>query len=353
MQNSEVKYCLNDKCIVPAVITTIESRSECYTRYDGGYNIVQSPIFTAPMCAVVDNDNYSTWVENGIQAIIPRTVPWLTRCYHMENGHWVAVSQKEFYNYFCTEARVLRGPAQTYYICIDTANAHRKSIYDMVNEAKGYADEEGYQIVVMVGNIANPETYKWICHNSRIDYVRLCIGTGNGCITTTQTGVHYPEASLIEECAKMKGWHNAPKIIADGGMRNNANILTALALGADYVMCGSLFAAMDESCAQWHSDPITGEKTRLYFGMSTKKAQKLMNAASQKPIPEDKLKLKTSEGTFKYLKPTGSIVGWMDNFNSYLASVMSYTDCRTLKEFTSGNVKVITKSPATTESVNK
>ena len=143
MQNSEVKYCLNDKCIVPAVITTIESRSECYTRYDGGYNIVQSPIFTAPMCAVVDNDNYATWVENGIQAIIPRTVPWLTRCYHMENGHWVAVSQKEFYNYFCTEARVLRGPAQTYYICIDTANAHRKSIYDMVNEAKDYADKEG------------------------------------------------------------------------------------------------------------------------------------------------------------------------------------------------------------------
>lgn len=352
MDNS-VKYCLNDKCIVPAVITEIESRSECQTRYDNSYSYVKTPIFTAPMCTVVDHDNYSTWVENGIQAIIPRTVPWLTRCHHMEIGHWVALSQKEFYNYFCGEARVLRGPAQTYYICIDTANAHRKSIYDMVNEAKDYADKEGYQIVVMVGNIANPETYNWICHNSRIDYVRLCIGTGNGCITTTQTGVHYPEASLIEECAKMKGWFNAPKIIADGGMRNNSNILVALALGADYVMCGSLLASMDESCAQWHSDPVTGMKTRLYYGMSTKKAQKLINDAAQHPIPIGDLKLKTSEGTFKYLSPTGSITGWMDNFNSYLASVMSYTDCRTLEEFTSGKVQVITKSPATTEAVNK
>ena len=78
-----------------------------------------------------------------------------------------------------------------------------------------------------------------------------------------------------------------------------------------------------------------------------------IQAAAQNPIPEDKLNLKTSEGTFKHLEPQGKISKWTDNLQSYIRSTMSYCDCRTLEEFTSGKVKVITKSPATTNAINK
>ena len=117
----------------------------------------------------------------------------------------------------------------------------------------------------MVGNIANPDTNKYITENypSIIDYIRVSIGTGSGCITSTQLSVHNPEASLIAECAQYKGWPGAPKIVADGGMRTNANIMVALALGADYVMIGSMLAAFDESCAPWEKDEETGKVTRL------------------------------------------------------------------------------------------
>lgn len=354
---NEEKLHLNDVCIVPCTITDIDSRTECAVKYENRPN-AWSPIFAAPMCCVTDASNYSTWVENGIQAIMPRTVPWETRCWAAEIGRWVAMSQKEFAHYFCGEARQLRGPGQTYYILIDTANAHRRSIYTMVKQAKELAGDE-YQIVVMVGNIARPSTYSWICEQNCIDFVRVCIGTGDGCITSTQTSTHYPEASLIYECANIKNKYNntsnkkAPYIVADGGMRCNAHIFTAMALGADYVMMGSMLASKNESCAQWNKDAGTGKMTRLYFGMSTKKAQKLMNAASFNPIPEDQLKLKTSEGTFKYLEPTGDIAGWMDNFNSYLRSTMSYTDCRTLEEFVSGKVTLVRKSAATQNAINK
>ena len=181
MLDKDVKYCLNDKCIVPAVMTGIESRSECYPYYISD-NIVMLPIFAAPMNCVTDATNYNTWVEHGIQAIMPRTVPWETRCWAAENGKWVAMSQKEFYNYFVSDARVLRGPAQTYRICIDTANAHRQSIYEMAKAAKVLANGE-YNIKIMVGNIANPDTYKYITENypSIIDYIRVSIGTGSGC----------------------------------------------------------------------------------------------------------------------------------------------------------------------------
>ena len=181
MTSNDVKYCLNDMCIVPAVMTTIESRSECYPYYISN-DIVMLPIFAAPMNCVTDAENYNTWVDNGIQAIMPRTVPWETRCWSAENGKWVAMSQKEFYNYFISNARVLRGPGQTYRICIDTANAHRQSIYEMAKTAKQLANNE-YDIKIMVGNIANPETYKYITEEypNVIDYIRISIGTGSGC----------------------------------------------------------------------------------------------------------------------------------------------------------------------------
>lgn len=181
MLDKDVKYCLNDKCIVPAVMTGIESRSECYPYYISD-NIVMLPIFAAPMNCVTDATNYNTWVEHGIQAIMPRTVPWETRCWSAENGRWVAMSQKEFYNYFVSDARILRGPGQTYRICIDTANAHRQSIYEMSKLAKQLANNE-YDIKIMVGNIANPETYKYITevYPNVIDYIRISIGTGSGC----------------------------------------------------------------------------------------------------------------------------------------------------------------------------
>lgn len=176
---NEEKLHLNDVCIVPCTITDIDSRSECAVKYENRPN-AWSPIFAAPMCCVTDATNYSTWVENGIQAIMPRTVPWETRCWAAEIGRWVAMSQKEFAHYFCSDARQLRGPGQTYYILIDTANAHRRSIYTMVKQAKDLAGDE-YKIVVMVGNIARPSTYSWICEQNCIDFVRVCIGTGDGC----------------------------------------------------------------------------------------------------------------------------------------------------------------------------
>jgi IMP dehydrogenase/GMP reductase len=354
LNTRQEKLHLNDVCIVPATITSIESRSECSVKYEN--RTVNTPLFASPMCCVTDANNYNTWVENGIQAIMPRTVPWETRCWAAEIGRWVAMSQKEFEYYFVKESAVLRGPGQTYYICIDTANAHRESIYKMVRTAKEIGQGE-YSIVVMVGNIGNPDTYRWICeyYSDCVDFVRLCIGSGDACITTTQTSVHYPEASLIHECADIRTTftRKTPYIVADGGIRCNAHIYTALALGADYVMMGSLLASKDESSAQLHQDIETNKQKKIYFGMSTKKAQKLINAASYKPVPEHELKLKTSEGTFKYLEPTGSIVKWIENFNDYLRSTMSYTNCRTLEQFTSGSVQLVRKSAATTSAINK
>jgi len=70
----------------------------------------------------------------------------------------------------------------------------------------------------------------------------------HNCLTTQQTGVGYPMASLINECSKMKLlMHNAAGIVADGGFKSYSDIIKALALGADYVMLGSILNKTLES----------------------------------------------------------------------------------------------------------
>lgn len=357
LQEGQPKYCLQDLAVVPAVISDIDSRTECNPFTPSG----KYPIFCAPMNCVTDEANYFKWESHKVQPIIPRTIKYERRLFYLNTSRWVALSQKEFEKLFTNEEKPY-GFDQEFKVCIDTANAHRKSIYASVNKAKKIASENGYSLIVMVGNIARPDTYEWICENADVDYVRLNIGSGKGCITASNTGTYYPIASLVSECADIKHeWEEAmdefhqfpkslPKIVCDGGIRGYSDIIVALALGADYVMIGSLFAAMDESCAEWETNPMTQERTRLYYGMSTKKAQNLINAALENP--KEDFEPKTSEGTFKHLTPLGPVHKWLENFDSYLRSTMSYTDCKDLEDFTSGYVDLVVKSTTTIGSVN-
>ena len=101
----------------------------------------------------------------------------------------------------------------------------------------------------------------------------------HNCITSTQTATHYSMASLIADICELRPKEYNCKIVADGGIGSYSDVIKCLALGADYVMCGKLFAKA----------ALSGESigdSHLYYGMSTKMAQKEMGNA----------KLKTSEG---------------------------------------------------------
>lgn len=361
MINNEPKYYFDDLAIVPCEEPSpLDSRSQCNPYVDGEKML---PIFASAMYSVTNKDNYDTWVQNGIQAILPRTVKYVDRFNALiEEGKWVAFSQKEFNNLFCDNPMFGSYKGKKMYVSVDTANAHRKSIYASINQAKDIAKANGYELVIMVGNIANPKTYEWICRHAKVDYVRLVVGNGYGCLTSTQTGVNYPPASLTAECRNIKNeileemdeWHqypmSLPYIVTDGGIRTGEHINIALACGADFVMLGSLLAAFDESAAEVETDPQTNHSTKLYFGMSTKKAQNLINAALETPDPN--FKAKTSEGTFKHLECTSSVTKWVKHFTDYLRSAMIYTNCSTIQEFCEGYVELVPKSNNAVKAIN-
>lgn len=172
-----------DLTIIPAVISDVDSRKECNIFYEDG----NLPIFAAPMMTVVNEHNYKIYKDNKINVILPRTIKYKERIDFLKNGEWVSFSLKEFKRLFCY---LPEDPVQnifevekgkTYKVLIDMADGHMHSLYKTTFEAKRIAKNYGYELIIMVGNIANPETYRWICENTYVDYVRLAIGSGANC----------------------------------------------------------------------------------------------------------------------------------------------------------------------------
>lgn len=318
MLNYDLKlYSLNDITIIPATTTTTRHRAEGDVYYDD----TMLPIFTAPMSCVIDENNWEMFENEGINTIIPRSVNLETRLRLMFKT-WIAVGLDEFKENFIDNDPLKA--THTAYICIDIANGHMQYMIDLVKEAK---EKHGELLQLMVGNIANPYTYEDLA-KADVDYIRFGIGSGNVCTTSANSGVHYPMASLLDSTKIFRDFlistkqiTNVPKIIADGGFKNFDQINKALALGADYVMLGEIFAKSEEACGKTFE--YNGLLSREYYGMSTRRAQKEFGKDGTK----------TAEGILKCVPIEYPLSRWVDNFKHWLREAMSLTDCKNLEEF--------------------
>lgn len=337
-KTKNIKFDFNDILIEPAVKTDIDSRKQVNPFDKNG----MLPIFTAPMDTVVDEYNYRDFLKNKINVCFPR----ISQSLVVSNSfnYFSSLSLDEFIKVYLNEEKTLQ---RKHFVLIDIANGHMKKMMNAVSKAKSLYGEN---IFIMAGNVASPETFQELS-KAGADAVRIGIGNGNGCLTTQQTGVGYPMASLIRDCyhRSLGMIDNKTLIIADGGMKNYSDVIKAIALGADYVMVGSLLNKCLESCGETrifnhfkinlrsnlgfnfaHYAFKAGFKlTKRFRGMSTKEVQK--NWGNEV--------LKTSEGVVRVRPVEYTIAQWSGNFEDYLRSAMSYTNCKTLEEFR-GNVKL-------------
>ena len=347
--------------LIPSITTNIEHRSECSPYYnaiwskekfDWNLDSAHLPLFTAPMSCVVNDKNYLEFSKNKITPIIPRTVPYDIRIKLASEQFWIAMGLEEF-ECFAINTDTLTSET---FICIDIANGHMKKLLELCKFAKHKFDNK---LILMAGNIAEPLAYDEYA-KAGIDYVRIMIGSGNGCATNDLTGIGRNALYMLRETryrqeyvAKsydsypLGKYRSVPYIVYDGGCNSIRDIIVALAIGADYVMCGKIFAQSQEAAGEIIEKAVKNinniftpasenrlariveikdyvfKPGRMYYGMSTERAQKEMG----------KTEIKHSEGKEYWIPIEYTLSEWTSQFVAAIRSTMSYCNAKVLNEF--------------------
>jgi IMP dehydrogenase/GMP reductase len=314
----DIKFDFEDITIVPAVLSDVDSRSQITLEY--------LPLFVAPMDTVIDKNNVELFHNQGYQVCMPR-----------KEGVPAHLQDDVFHSFGLDEVIEMmdNNTVLPKKVLIDVANGHMRKLYNAAKRIK----TEHPNVILMVGNIANPETYR-VYSEIGVDYIRVGIGGGSRCTTSANAGIHYPMGSLIRECYEIAcTMDNPTKIVADGGFKKFDDVIKALALGADYVMLGGILNKTLEACAPTMvgNEPLDqyleaveeglikrpktveelfkgGMLTKQYRGMSTKEVQQKWG----------RKELKTAEGISEPNVIEYTLAGWTENMLDYLKSDMSY-----------------------------
>lgn len=334
-------YSFDEVGLIPAAKSTVKSRKDVNPFDENG----KLPIFVSPMTCIINSNNFNTF-NSKTYAIEPIYNLADTKSFEKRfeacKNHWTAFTVNEFEEHFINN----KVEDVQYYILIDCAQGHMQRLYDLVYKAKHMYSH----MTIMIGNIANPKAYLECC-KAGVDFIRLGIGGGNSCTTSTQTGFHasmpwliccitkYRQKGIpiklstgesafvsIQTALKHNKILTETKIVADGGIDRVDKAMKALALGADYIMMGRQFASCKESCG---TDIKGLEKPyKKYYGQSSNLGQidRFGHIKSH------------SEGTSLLVEVTHSYDELVKDFEDVLRSAMSYANAKTLSEYI-GKVK--------------
>jgi GMP reductase len=198
------------------------------------------------------------------------------------------------------------------YVCIDVANGYHERFNDFIRNFKQkYPD-----LILMAGNVVTGEMTEALIL-SGADIIKVGIGPGSVCTTRKMTGVGYPQLSAIIECADAAHGLNA-YICADGGITNAGDVAKAFGAGADFIMCGNLFAGHDECEGEIEDGQVK------FYGMSSEEA---MNKHYN-----GKANYRASEGKVVYVPYKGPVENTIIEILGGLRSACTYTGAANLKQ---------------------
>jgi len=207
-------------------------------------------------------------------------------------------------------------------IVVDTAHGHSSRVIDVIKEIK-----RTFDIELVGGNVATFEGAESLI-KAGVDAIKVGIGPGSICTTRVVTGVGVPQVSAIQECKRAAKKYHVP-LIADGGVKYSGDITKALAVGADSVMIGSLFAGTQESPGEVVL--YKGRSYKEYRGMGSIGAMKKgsKDRYFQEEVEENKLVPEGIEGRISY---KGPLSAYVFQLLGGMRSGMGYCGVRNIKE---------------------
>jgi IMP dehydrogenase len=212
-------------------------------------------------------------------------------------------------------------------LCLDVAHAHADVMRGAVEafRARFGAAE------LICGNVATAEGATYL-RDLGVDGVKVGIGPGRGCRTRLETAAGVPQLQAVREAWCAVG--DSVPIIADGGIKDDKDIFLALICGASCVMLGSLLAGTDEAPGHLIEDPRTGEKHKIYRGMTSPQAvlealyeyddEHLESAEAALEVP--------AEGQEVQIPYKGSVLDIVHRIRGHLQSAVSYAGGESLAE---------------------
>lgn len=308
------------------------------------------PIFTSPMNSVVDDKNWRIWENERINSVIPRTINIETRL-KLSQIVFVAMSFDEVkYHFLDQDKRYIQ---QQFKICLDVGNGHDSWVFELASKLRSIY---GKQIILMGGNIENPEAYVNYS-KAGFDFVRLGMTSGS-LVMREKFGFNYPTASLILDTCQVREQSKTIgirpiNIIADGGISSFTDLIKCLALGADYVMLGREFVKMLEAAGTVYDKKRTPEGlekideilksndltekelkdlnlVRLYSGNTTLDVQQIRGGYSNiNEIPSPKI----IDSKSVWVPVTRRLETWLDDLKEHIRYTFMMSNSRSWKEF--------------------
>jgi IMP dehydrogenase len=167
------------------------------------------------------------------------------------------------------------------------------------------------------------------------DSIRVGVGGGSLCSTRIVSGHGIPSLQSVLDVSRTT---YETKIIADGGIRNTGDMVKALAMGADFIMVGSMLSGTDQTPGQIFTN-MKGESYKVFRGMASFDAQKDWRGKSSTP-----------EGISTTVPYRGSVEEILKDVRGGLSSGLSYSGARNLSELRSKATFVLQSNAAQLES---
>jgi len=308
----------DDMLLVPQY-SDIESRSDVDLSSNLSPDLrLQLPIIASPMDTVCETDMATAMSSLGGLGIIHRynTIEQQTKLVsdatRKVTGLTVAAAVGVTGDYLERAQALVSAGADV--LCIDVAHGHHIMMKRALISLRERFGTDG--LTIIAGNVCTLEGVNDLA-DWGADAVRANIGGGSICSTRLVTGHGLPGLQTIFDCARTD---RGVAIIADGGIKTSGDIVKALAAGADFVMCGSLFAGTDETPGTIVHLP-NGEIAKQYRGMASRNAQMDWRGKSSSP-----------EGVSSYVPYKGSVEYILEDIIGGIKSGLSYSGARSLTE---------------------
>jgi IMP dehydrogenase/GMP reductase len=228
-------------------------------------------------------------------------------------------------------------------MCVDFAHGYSKACIDTVEYIRSLDKNN----MIMAGNVETYDgTYALLTVGTNI--IRAGLASGSICSTNKNTAIGRPIVSALIDCKKAIDDHERTGmtkkyLIADGGIRGAADIAKAIGIGADFVMCGKLFAATSNALGPFynHARELTEATVTWclkkgwwtngvphyveYAGMASHKMRQ-HNQSHQ----VNGISIEGESGLIKYTGKTATVI---NNIEANLRASLSYVGARNWVEF--------------------